>query len=190
MSSLALNFSDNSSTFVGIPTSGVLVNVSDIAPGVPPGGDQTALADSLSAKCFDLHLALTLAPQASPAASDMIRIAVVQDMQHNGTTPTVAELLNVVSSSAVMDHRNFDNDDRFIWWHDEVIDINSYGSLGASTVATNRFVERSIDLNGAPRTIINQTSATPISGGFMVLLASYQGVTTAELVTRLWYKFK
>lgn len=185
MSSTKLNFFDARGAAI-IPTSCIVVPVSLIPAGQ---GDQTTLGSSIQSEWIDLHLALITVQQAPNGTSDIIRYAIVQDLQANGGTPTPADLFNTTGSSAVVDHRNYDNDDRFIWLHDEVIDITVYGSLGANTIQTCRFVERSIDAAEAMRTAYAAGSTSAISGAFFLVLASYQGVTVGEWVVRNWYKY-
>lgn len=185
MSSAKLNFFDERNVAL-VPTSGTVLQVTPIPAGF---GDQTSLAATIRAKCIDLHMALITVQQTPNGTSDMIRFAIVQDMQPNGSTPTLADLFNTTGSSPVVDHRNFDNDERFIWWHDEVIDVTVYGSLGANTIQTCRFIERSIDVSGAPRTVFQSGSTSGTSGQFFLVLASYQGITVSESITRTWYKF-
>lgn len=185
MSSASLNFFDKLNALI-IPTSGSVLAISTISAGF---GDQTTLGGAIQAEYIDLHLALITVQQAPNGTSDMIRISVVQDLQSNGSTPNTNDLFATSGSSPVVDHRNYDNDDRFIWWHDEVIDINVYGSLGSNTIQTTRFVERSIPILQGPRTVYPTGSSAAESGAFFLVLSSYQGVTVGEAVTRLWYKY-
>lgn len=186
MSSVGLNFTTDNNSLT-VPNTGQVLAASDLLAGF---GDSNLLVEAAQPYSLDINLALTLPAQTGANIySDMVRISVVQDLQANGSAPTISDLFEIAGSSPLVDHYNFDNDRRFNWLYDDWIEINAYGSLGMYTVPTNRVWRRSVDLSEAERITYQPGVADAKTGSIWIVMSSYNGVVVAECVSRLWYKF-